>query len=870
MLLFVAPNTLFLNAQSLTVYGNVTDSLGNSLSYVNVLLKSGGETIDFTTTDNEGAYLFDLPALGKYSLSLSYIGYHSQIEVVEILSQPTQLSKNFILNEKTELLRAVTVVGEKLQARIKNDTISYNVDLVSNGTEENLGELMDKLPGVDVDADGKVLANGKKIDHFLVNGQKFFDNQEQLATKNLSAEMVSKIDLINNYKTNENLSLQNSGETALNIELKEDYVGKLTGNLKGQGGLIDKGLGHANLFYFNDKLNFSFVGDVNNLGESALSLQDYIALKGGIGKFKEDHNNNVNVADTELPEFVISNDENRIGRESYFTGLNLSYTPTERVKINSHSFFNKIRESRLEETDQEIVFTGGRYFNNTSQELDLDIFNSQLEINIQPSSKTLLKYQVDFLDKKDKVSQVQDLFGDFSNQLNERFNTAGKDFTQRFTFDLKKELLWRFSLEHSYKLNHRIYNLQADRELFEAFYNVEKFVQKRTANNSIFGINGGFEKEFKETILSFSLSSQLDDQRIENTLMSDSIAEHNSILLRNWISSATIGLSKNQGKIQYKLSLSSNFWKQNIFRSRNNIFLSPLIFGKYEFSSAQYISVRYAFKPSLNGLNEMTDFTFIKDFRTLNLISEVNPNAPLLDHSVGATYYNFDLFSGRLAVFTLNLSQMDNAISKNINPGFFYDTFSWVNDNSKRNLTAFGIISQKIKKPSLTATLKGTYTFTEITNYIERIESKLIVEKLLADFDLTTNLKKALLNYSLGVEFDRTTTLFEANSLENVFIRLNPYGVIKFIDNSEKFVGVVKMGWRINTTRNDTSSPFILSPRVSYKLNKNFTLSIKGDNVFYLSSQKRVETSSSETFIVNRYFYPLPGYLTLGLKYDFK
>lgn len=94
-------------------------------------------------------------------------------------------------------------------------------------------DLVGKLPGIQIDpVSGKISANGKVIDDLLINGQKLFGNNHQLATENINAEMLEEISLINNYETFSPLKdISISEKTAMNIKIKQEFLGKMTGEV---------------------------------------------------------------------------------------------------------------------------------------------------------------------------------------------------------------------------------------------------------------------------------------------------------------------------------------------------------------------------------------------------------------------------------------------------------------------------------------------------------------------------------------------------------------------------------------------------------------------------------------------------------------
>ena len=129
---------------------------------------------------------------------------------------------------------------------IKGDTIVYNADSFKNGSERNLEDVIEKLPGVEINEDGQVEVEGKVVNKLMVNGKDFFDGDTKIATKNIPSNAVDKIQVLRNYSEVSQLkSVRNNSDSfALNIKLKEGKENFWFGNVKTGGGYAanDEGL----------------------------------------------------------------------------------------------------------------------------------------------------------------------------------------------------------------------------------------------------------------------------------------------------------------------------------------------------------------------------------------------------------------------------------------------------------------------------------------------------------------------------------------------------------------------------------------------------------------------------------------------------
>ena len=212
----------YLSSYSQQLKGTVKDSSNTPIPFANIqiLEKSTSKSAFFSKTDENGVFSIDcknveFPTVLKIT-HLSYekkelvINDHSYIKVV--------------LNEKTTTLKDVIIEQNTFDIVEKNDTLKYNLKKILNGSEFKLKDVIEKLPGLSIDESGKIRYNGKKIDYLLLDGDDFYNDQHQLATENLTPEMIEKIELLKNYQDLSSIKgFESSGATALNIGLNEKF-----------------------------------------------------------------------------------------------------------------------------------------------------------------------------------------------------------------------------------------------------------------------------------------------------------------------------------------------------------------------------------------------------------------------------------------------------------------------------------------------------------------------------------------------------------------------------------------------------------------------------------------------------------------------
>ena len=217
---------------------------------------------------NDGSFRMGGVARGKYIVSFTFLGYETVTRNVEMAGKNVNLGE-IAMTESSILLQETTVVGVKTEIVVKEDTIEYNADSYRTQPNAVVEDLLKRLPGVEVDSEGKITANGKEITKILVDGEEFFSDDPKVATKNLPVNMVDKLQVIDRKSDLARLTGADDGEdeTVINLTVKKGMKNGWFGNVTGGYGTDDRYSGNFMVNYFRDKNQFSILGSANNTNE---------------------------------------------------------------------------------------------------------------------------------------------------------------------------------------------------------------------------------------------------------------------------------------------------------------------------------------------------------------------------------------------------------------------------------------------------------------------------------------------------------------------------------------------------------------------------------------------------------------------------
>ncbi|UFH54374.1 outer membrane beta-barrel family protein [Spirosoma sp. KNUC1025] len=283
---FILHCTLFINstfAQS-TVQGTVVDSLTRKPlleASVSLMLARDSSLVSFGITDGDGKFVFPKVAEGQYRILITYVGYRSRARRVSVTkSDPTADVGTIDLVAQSQTLMEVSVQGEKAPIAVKGDTLEFNAGSFKTRPNAQVEDLLKKLPGVEVDRDGTVKAQGQAVTKVLVDGKPFFGNDPKMATRNLPADIIDKVQLFDQASEQSSFSGVDDGdrEKTINITTKKDKrkgtFGQQTIGAGPKPGDDARYSGRISLSHFNNGRQISLLGMANNINQQGFTAQD--------------------------------------------------------------------------------------------------------------------------------------------------------------------------------------------------------------------------------------------------------------------------------------------------------------------------------------------------------------------------------------------------------------------------------------------------------------------------------------------------------------------------------------------------------------------------------------------------------------------
>ncbi|WP_178987487.1 TonB-dependent receptor [Winogradskyella schleiferi] len=804
LLCFIVASSAF---GQIKMTGVVKDSIGTPLELANVIAinKESNSLESYAITDANGKYVISLGRNGQYNIQISYIGLKSVDEVVE--TKEADITKDFQMMSDSAL-DAVELTYE-MPVTIKGDTLIYNADSFKNGTERKLEDVLKKLPGVEINADGQIEVEGQVVNKLMVNGKDFFDGDSKLATKNIPSNAVDKVQVLRNYSEVGQLKgvQNNQDNVAINIKLKEGKENFWFGNVTAGGGVAPSPndelyLVQPKLFYYSPKYSINVIGDLNNTGEVALTGRDIRSFGGGFRLPSNDSGTSINLGNNGLGGLTNLGDAQTI--ESKLGALNFSYAPNKSLDLSGFVIYNANRLRTRQESFVRYTNTDLGIPNEETVQTGKEATNqglAKLSAKYQPNANNQLDY--DILARISSDSENQNEFSTVVGNTNQLDEAKPYSINQNlnYYYTLNETNIFAFEAQHLIKDEDPFYNaiLENDPTNNENGFDPEDDIPNEDAfdetafglgiNRDQFGYNLNQERRIKSSQLdakldyynilnsksniNFTLGTILSTQKFNSNIfqflddgsMFDPVASltnEEGDVLRNEndteynFSDVYLGVHYRlkSGKFTFTPGFSVHAYgnKNTQFGTTyedNFIRILPDFETRIQFKKSERLIFRYNMK------NAFTDVTSLAEGLVLNNYNSIQYGEPnlqnSLSHNLNLSYFSFNLFNYTNVFATLNYNKNIDQIRSLTNFDNVIRTSSYFNSNfADESLSFIGRFQRTFGK--LRASIRANYSFSKINQFVQGVRS--VNESFSQTYrpELSTNFREAP-NVSLRYEY---------------------------------------------------------------------------------------------------------------------
>jgi hypothetical protein len=299
LLIFIIASVT-VSAQKIIIKGRVFDSaLNKGLSYATVSLVHAKDStlVTFARADSSGNFRLNGVDKGSYFISSSFVGHIPVWKPVAITAEQPEINIGNVYMADTSSLAGVQVTAKRPPVEINNDTLEFNTENFKTQPNAVVEDMLKKMPGITVDNDGTVKVNGQTVKRVLVNGREFFTGDVKMATKNLNADAVDKVQVFDKKSDQSTFTGVDDGNTekAINLKLKKDHTNALFGKITAGAGTDGKYDAQANINKFKGDEQESFIGMANNTNRQGFSLMDVLNFTGELSRGMRNGAGNINI-----------------------------------------------------------------------------------------------------------------------------------------------------------------------------------------------------------------------------------------------------------------------------------------------------------------------------------------------------------------------------------------------------------------------------------------------------------------------------------------------------------------------------------------------------------------------------------------------
>lgn len=771
-ILFFTAVILTSTAYSQSISGLVKDRDGEPLFSATVMLLQAEDSVlaSFAMSDDIGRFEIKRVPNGKYAIKVNFVGFKPFNQEVEMAGQDIDLGQ---IDLELDVLDEVVVEGEVIPITIKKDTIEYNAAAFETRTNAVVEDLLRKLPGVEVERDGTIKAQGETVNRVLVEGKEFFGDDPKMATKNLPADAINKVQMFDQKSEFSQFSgVDDGNETkTINLTLKDDHKKGTFGTIGGGYGTDNRSMLSANVNQFREDNQFSFIGKHNNINEQGFSLSDYISFMGGLGNMGGGSGRITIGGNSGLP---ISNGLSDGFITTTSAGLNFNRDFSEKTELRASYLYARIENITNKTTDRTNFVNNETFDTNETSNTSSIGSNHNLTFN--------LRHKID----KTQDIRVRNTFGfqngDVVNNTN-TFNTSttgasnsSSDYTSLGDgLKLNSSFMYRkrfakigrtFIAELSYANsgNDSEYVLNTTVNTGEANTNQEQFSDN---NSSTVGIELSYtepvgkskyvEFRYEHNVTNGENDKDFFDTDGTNRTFNSTLS---SLFERRYDYNRT-GVSFNYAKGVFRITTGANYQFSTLdgdlpeqSQSFSNDFNRTLPFArlKYDLSNSVGLSLNYSTRlnvPSINQLQPVTD-----NSNPLN-IYEGNPELEAeYIHSARLNFRFFDEFTSTSLFSFVNLSySLDNIVtSRTVDPTTFGQISKPVNTDNSITITNFTSFSRPIKFAK---------TRFRISNRVSMNEGFTIINEVTSTTQNTNNtlsisfenMKKKVIDWRVGTDY---------------------------------------------------------------------------------------------------------------------
>lgn len=912
--LFILLFSFSLSAQSIKVKGTIKDSVGNALEFANVIasIKATGATESYGITNYQGRYQLDLPKGNIYILRASFLGYETKEQTVNVPADAENIDLDFILNPQENQLDDVEIVYE-MPVTVKGDTIVYNADSFTNGDERKLGDVMKKLPGVEVNDEGEIQVEGKTVSKVMVEGKDFFDGDSKLATKNIPADAVDKVEVLRNY--NEVSQMRGLGNdrdnVAINIKLKEGKKNFWFGEITAGAGIADeygddngRYLVHPKLFYYSPKYSINVITDFNNIGEVPFTFRDYFNFTGGFKNFNKGGGTSFRISDSDLG-FAVSQNDRAKNIDAKFVAGNFSYALNEKLDISGFGILSDNKTNIVNNSIRQYIDEGITENTNTEKDQRNQLAMLKLSSIYKPSTSFQLDY--DALLKTSKQTEDDttiSIVGGNQNDISEVKENKPFSINQTANayYTLNDKNIFAAEVQHLYQKEDPFYQAVQDSIPFRGVFTQINPLDPFNSNADTFDPleqSDRYNINQDKTVKSNKLDAKIDYYYILNNVSNLNFTvgttysnqNFNSAIFQILDNGTQNAFTENDFNnditytftdaffgLHYKLKSGKFIFNPGVTlhnydlkneqlgttATQNEWMVLPDVNVILELKKSENLRFNYAITSEYSDVNNYAQAYVFNNYNQLFRGNRELENS--LSHSYNLTYFSFNLFNYTNIGGNLSYTRKIDAIKTNTQLVGINQVSSPINFDSNfpdETFSVVGRFSKTVKKVQFKLDAAVFLTKTNNTINEEIRESQSLTQNYNAS--VLSNFK-SFPNFEVGYRYIKND--YDNGGIEQAFFTNQPYANVnlRFLKNFNLFAEWDYYKYTNDANTIENSYSFFNANLYYQKGESPWEFSVRATNI--LNTEFINNDSFNDQFNTTSQYFVMPRIVMFVIKYD--
>jgi hypothetical protein len=835
------------------IKGRIENTLGNAIPYASVIVSKDSTASQVTNyyavSDAEGLFSISLPVNTKGWLVARCMGYQTKA---------TALSKktNYLIqmNELSQSLDEVTVKANYAGVKFVGDTIRFDTNHFRIGTESTIGDVIKKMPGMEVSNSGQVSYGGKKIDKLLIDGNDVFSSGNNMAINTMAADAMEGAELFTNYKTG-SLTDEVLSQDRLALNIKTSGKSKISGMADLNGGYQNKFQGRASLLDIGKKATFNTLLSTNNVGVSAFSIEDYINNVVGMDNVISSSKNTVSISQEESRMLITPDNIYKQTSGSATTGF--SYIPNETFKLKANVIYSG---NRMNSTTQSCnqYFESNMIENKSTEGLDKNHYlNAQFQEQwkiapkIEMNAETHINYN--------RYHSFKEALSFGLNEMNiaqdELFTK--KSFSQLVGFNAKvgKGLAYLNLIGENERKDGTI-GIHTDSQLLPVEYNMvdsEYLIhQIKNYDTQHFSTEIGYLHPFmKKMRLKASTIYEYSEESIE-------ITERETF--RTNLIRGALSLEKYEGLFRYSFAANLSYFD---FCSNKKMFLSPSTNFQWIFSTKHKLSISGDLTSGPMAVDYLSQLDHINNYHSMNRASKIeNPYTKQLNLSLN--YQIFDLFSNTMFVVRGGYKHGYHAatthtVTTGMSSESYYDNDGYSDIAYMRMQLQKGLGFMPVD-----ATLIAGSNYSARNSWINNLERIMKQFSYNSQLNFRTRFESAWNGEIYGTF---SSSSYKWSTSENRSTSWNVGSAISFV--SGNLISKISASYDcIDVMNLDKRTEINIGTKLEYKFS-NWGIKAEGFNLLHLKNRSWQSVSQTSYYQSTNFYQKTPGYVTVGIVYKF-